>query len=770
MALFGGKKKLTQDEVAARNEEIARSLYSGTIPFVDKQYQTNPRRGIADALTATGSNTAPLQGGMTEGIARVLSGLGGGYIGKQERDKAKIAEDFWGAKALNAAQAPTAAAAGPVAPAQPPPNLSMDMPGNVSPMGRTASMVPQIQIPQGDPTAVVAGALNPQQGAVPPPAISPNPTIPGQPVTVGPRQTSITPSPQSTPTLSSVAQRSSGARLPDNYSMPVRGGRVEARSAGVSRTERANTGFNSYKSSAYDPIEEKYAAEYGIPVQLLRGIRLNGEKSNANQVSSANARTVYQFTKDTRDLWIKNKGYDPWASPENAVKAAAEHLADDYRSTGGDVKETVARYIAGPSGKNRGPVTRAYVDRVTGGLGGDIPGGSQPSQPSQAQGGSAGQVPRAPEVDVPDLPTAPPEPVRSQLPDQVRSIRMQTARNLLEQNQGMFTGNDTRGAAGLYGLFQPEYEQGAKETQEAALQRDENVAQSIQAEDASKRQLYNEITGAIAKAPIEERQELIRFRNRLQELQYGADVDREAREDQQQYGTSERVAGQVYGEASDQANRMENRYLMERQAELEKLQEEREQRVKANAPASVKTQAQLKDYQDNQTASQSGGRMFAAGSRIATIAEEMDTGGITRSGLSGDMLANYDSGIAELQSLQSEIALNKLGGKLGAGVSNADVAFILKQSPVGPNTPPDLLKAQADAYQMLGQRMSDYADNYLEAQYGSKTNGGLDQFTTNWRRYKNEVKLYNADGSLATGGYIPYTEWLEASRKAGRVK
>lgn len=144
--------------------------------------------------------------------------------------------------------------------------------------------------------------------------------------------------------------------------------------------------YGSYRSTAYDPLEEKYAKQYGIPVDLLRSIRLSGERSNANQVSTAGAKTVYQFTPQTRAGYMRQHGFDPWASPDNATRAAAMHLAGDWKRSKGDVNETIMSYIAGPSGRGRGPQTRAYLQRVTRGmrpLQGSKP--SMPSAPSAAQ-------------------------------------------------------------------------------------------------------------------------------------------------------------------------------------------------------------------------------------------------------------------------------------------------------------------------------------------------------------------------------------------------
>lgn len=124
-------------------------------------------------------------------------------------------------------------------------------------------------------------------------------------------------------------------------------------------------GTNSFRSSAYAPIEARFEQQYGLPAGLLSRIRTRGERSNADQVSSAGARSVYQFTPDTRRLFMQRYGIDPWSSPEAGAQAAALHLRDSHDRTG-SWERAVTEYIGGPDPRHWGPQTRAYVGRVTG--------------------------------------------------------------------------------------------------------------------------------------------------------------------------------------------------------------------------------------------------------------------------------------------------------------------------------------------------------------------------------------------------------------------
>jgi hypothetical protein len=120
----------------------------------------------------------------------------------------------------------------------------------------------------------------------------------------------------------------------------------------------------SYKDPLYDQLDAKYAAQVGVPEWLMVGIRTNGERTNADQVSSAKARTVNQFTPETRDLVIKKYGVDPWESPETSTLGKAYLLKESLDRNGQDPAAAAREYVGGTNPANHGPTTRAYVNRV----------------------------------------------------------------------------------------------------------------------------------------------------------------------------------------------------------------------------------------------------------------------------------------------------------------------------------------------------------------------------------------------------------------------
>ncbi|BAO04681.1 hypothetical protein KMC49_gp27 [Ralstonia phage Firinga] len=123
---------------------------------------------------------------------------------------------------------------------------------------------------------------------------------------------------------------------------------------------------SSFKDPAYDQADQSAAAAVGIPAQWLSSIRTKGEKSNADQISGANAATPYQIIPSTRDAIIKQTGVDPYLSPQTAAYGAAYLLKQSLDRNGGNPILATAEYHGGTNRDAWGPKTMAYVKRVTG--------------------------------------------------------------------------------------------------------------------------------------------------------------------------------------------------------------------------------------------------------------------------------------------------------------------------------------------------------------------------------------------------------------------
>lgn len=149
------------------------------------------------------------------------------------------------------------------------------------------------------------------------------------------------------------AQRDSAAR-------PAGGG-------GTRGTPSPASAFpTSFRDPKYDEYDRRAAAEFGVPFEVLQSIRVNGERSNANQVSSAGARTPYQIIPATAKGIQKNYGFNPLGNPQDAARGAAAVLAEGARRNGGDWGLAVREYHGGLDRSQWGPVNGAYAQRVLG--------------------------------------------------------------------------------------------------------------------------------------------------------------------------------------------------------------------------------------------------------------------------------------------------------------------------------------------------------------------------------------------------------------------
>lgn len=129
---------------------------------------------------------------------------------------------------------------------------------------------------------------------------------------------------------------------------------------------------NSFRDPYWSDLASKAAQKNGVPAGLLVSVLTNGERSNSDQVSEAGAKTVFQITPKTRELVLKRDGIDAYLSDENAADVAARVLKDGLnwaKNKEGDQSALAAGYYhAGGDFTNWGARTKAYVQRVSGGL------------------------------------------------------------------------------------------------------------------------------------------------------------------------------------------------------------------------------------------------------------------------------------------------------------------------------------------------------------------------------------------------------------------
>lgn len=128
---------------------------------------------------------------------------------------------------------------------------------------------------------------------------------------------------------------------------------------------------NSYKDPYWSNISAYTENLLKLPTGLLKNIMLHGEKSNADQVSSAGAKTVFQIIPSTRDQVLKKYGVDAYLNDKNAAMAAGLLLKESLTRNKGNIEAAVGEYHGGTDRKNWGPVNKAYRQRVVGAMGGN---------------------------------------------------------------------------------------------------------------------------------------------------------------------------------------------------------------------------------------------------------------------------------------------------------------------------------------------------------------------------------------------------------------
>ncbi|QXB47651.1 lysozyme family protein [Acinetobacter seifertii] len=121
---------------------------------------------------------------------------------------------------------------------------------------------------------------------------------------------------------------------------------------------------NSYKDPYWSSLSANTEKLLKLPSGLLQNIVTHGEKSNADQVSSAGAKTVYQITPTTRNLVLNKYGVDAYSSDKNAAMAAGLLLQESLKRNKGNIEAAVGEYHGGTDRKNWGNVNAAYRKRV----------------------------------------------------------------------------------------------------------------------------------------------------------------------------------------------------------------------------------------------------------------------------------------------------------------------------------------------------------------------------------------------------------------------
>lgn len=152
----------------------------------------------------------------------------------------------------------------------------------------------------------------------------------------------------------------------------------------------------SYKDPFWSDLAAKTEQKLGLPSGLLVSVLTRGERSNADQVSEAGARTPFQIIPATRKAVLDKYGIDAYLNPQTAAEAAGLLLKESLDRNQGNIMLAAAEYHGGTDPKNWGPRTKAYMQRVSQGVRELTPQAAPAGQPATiAEGGTISTFQRA---------------------------------------------------------------------------------------------------------------------------------------------------------------------------------------------------------------------------------------------------------------------------------------------------------------------------------------------------------------------------------------
>lgn len=370
-----------------------------------------------------------------------------------------------------------------------------------------------------------------------------------------------------------------------------------------------------------------------------------------------------------------------------------------------------------PKGNTETPKYVANFRNAAGGTGGS---------PESINASNYPSLPREQETELP--PEAAPV-VQPQLQDRVRSARLQVAQRLLS--------SDPEDAAGMLALSRPYLDEGWKEDQESKMARDKDLSQMAYLGyqmDLSKRNAQDQ---ARYGAQVDEYGDTREFNRKMRELEWT-----------KKYGTAEEQA---------QAARDQQYELDQIAAEERKAIATENARAENYGTKYFYTQGGQKQRTEIAGNIASADKVIDATMRVDALVNQMSTGGVTNR---IQWTNSYNAAKSELTALRNDLVLNKMGGRLGAAISDADRDFVTQGTPVGPEQKPEVIRETARRLRVLAKRTKDY-----EVAHRRAINAGpeeMDKFDDDFERYKREVPLARGGRMIGDKDYITFDEWKAA--------
>jgi hypothetical protein len=366
--------------------------------------------------------------------------------------------------------------------------------------------------------------------------------------------------------------------------------------------------------------------------------------------------------------------------------------------------------------------TKNYIQNFASRVGGEQSG--TPIPRTQVAAPTMEQVPNAPEIPN-QAPQAP------NLPGEVRSNRLDVALAMLNS-----------GNPDLAMLAQDYLDKGLGEQFDA---RTLTSGQAFERDSTTYQAALNDFYGARDQG----RQNQYNERASVQERNFG----RETNYNNQTFQAGENAANRSFQGQQASLDRTATRQNLERTIEG-RLQTEREKRD-ARRSNYFNTAAGQKELGTLQTRMAENDNAIQQYQRFIDANERAGTGGIRA--YTGGIESAWDDDIGLMRQIANDTTLAKLGGSLGAQISNSDRDYIAASNVSLGNTP-EVNRNIAETRIKALQRSSDYAENRANAM----ADGDIANFTRQWNQFANEQSI------RLPGEYVTFQEWLDYKSRGGR--
>ncbi|WP_313063569.1 lytic transglycosylase domain-containing protein [Atlantibacter hermannii] len=133
--------------------------------------------------------------------------------------------------------------------------------------------------------------------------------------------------------------------------------------AAVTGPRAAGSKYVPYRQNGqYDDLLNEAGQQYGVDPRLLKAIMTQESGGNPNAISSAGAKGLMQIMPSN----FRSTGVTDWTDPRQNIMAGAQIMAENLKSSGGNIPQALRYYNGGYDTSRWGPQNRAYPGAVLG--------------------------------------------------------------------------------------------------------------------------------------------------------------------------------------------------------------------------------------------------------------------------------------------------------------------------------------------------------------------------------------------------------------------